>query len=1238
MMGPMSSDDDLLFAEHVVKAGFLTREEVDESLSVQKRMEEMGVHDSLRNVLVKRRVLREGDAAIVARNAGLRSGGEPIPGYTLEARLGSGAMGSVYKAWQKGMKRHVAMKILRRDLTDDPRQVERLQREAALVGKLDHPNIVRGLDSGETDGLVWFVMELVDGETLRERITRLGRIEAADAVRITRQLAEALDHAAAHGVVHRDVKPGNILVSRDGTPRLTDYGLAKGETDDALTQLDATLGTPQYISPEQARNPRDADIRSDVYSLGATLYAMLTGHPPFAGETMAATLTKVLYERPEPLAKEAPGTPPALAYVVERMMAKDRRHRYQTPGELLHDLRALEEGRLVVPAGFKGDIGEFVETRRHRRLWLAGAGLLAAAVALAAGVHLWESRTAVERRRDEASHELASLRQLAGPADGWDGETIERMLAGYERIGHDYAGTPAAKEALDDVRHWTRQKSELQRAQEAALRAGETPSDWPRLVADVEQRLSDVRGVDDASVARRRLTDLAADVRERRDRHAKEEFAAATAAATASPSIDQAGAQLDAAAVSLRAKYFGDERSDLVDGTKTAAARFRDAAAALDRAFAPYEGPALKEGGLARGDFRTLDALLETTAAAARRDEKLVQALASLEPAGTRSGAIDARRDVLHSQIQDASAAAWEKVRADADDRRSRRDWEGAAEVLVQFAARALDAERQSATALREKILRLHEGAETSVRKEADESAARFFEALGRRDYGQARETLDALAPVAASARSPSNPAADLVLGGRRLLELVDKTMWTPLRARLAKGPPFERDLAVRSGAGYMGYGGIREIKVGDRDLSFTLEGGQTWKGSIYDLALDDVVFYAGLTPSDPERALVLAAVRLAEYVPPSDPAEGLRVLTDTAAVLDAARASPALAPMTQRVARLRDDLLAKAREQVQDVEQRVEMIHRNARTALDSGNYDAALLQLQSLLDVKSFYRSDYVKAHREEIAKQKEAALLGRQQANYAAHFPGAAFSRSADGSGELFLDFENPALATPEGRRLLGLVEGRTEIASRPSVVADRPGLVRPDGAASVPLALEHVLAWRPADDKGSPRDFPVAIDCPFSMRSKIAVSFLYRSDSPFFFAVSIGGVTAGILSAPDDRFNGRGVLVWNAKSLDRPDKEFDDRYRNSYLAKHPEALKKDGDRRYFCFEPGRAYRVEFVKDDRKASLWVDGQLRFETDWRPTPGVLDGKITLTSFSAAEVDDLRITGILDPEWLRGR
>jgi hypothetical protein len=313
-------------------------------------------------------------------------------------------------------------------------------------------------------------------------------------------------------------------------------------------------------------------------------------------------------------------------------------------------------------------------------------------------------------------------------------------------------------------------------------------------------------------------------------------------------------------------------------------------------------------------------------------------------------------------------------------------------------------------------------------------------------------------------------------------------------------------------------------------------------------------------------------------------------------------------------------------------------MIHRSAAASLDQGRYDAALEQLQRLLDVKSYYRSDYVKRCRDEIVKQRDAAALGRQQSNYAARFPGAAFAKFADGSGEVFFDFEQAALQTPEGRKVLSLVENRTEIASRPAVVANRPGLLPSVAPGGVPLVLEHVLAWSPEDGSAGPRDFPVSVACPFSMKSRIAVSFLYRSEAPSFLAVSIGGVTAGVLSMPEDRYWGRGIHVWSATDLERPDKEFDERYRSAYLAKHPEAIKKEGAGRFFYFEPGRTYRVEFVKDERRAWFSVDGQLRLESDWRPTSGPLEGKVVLATFGAGEVDDLRITGILDPEWLRGR
>jgi serine/threonine protein kinase len=1231
----MPTDDDLLFAEHVVKAGFLTQEEVEDSLTVQKRMEEMGVHDSLRSVLVKRGVLREGDAAVVARNAGLRSGGEPIPGYTLEARLGSGAMGSVYKAFQRGMKRHVAIKILRRDLTDDPRQVERLQREAALVGKLDHPNIVRGLDSGETDGLVWFVMELVTGESLRERITRLGKIPHEEAVRITRQLAEALDHAASLGVIHRDVKPGNILIAKDGTPRLTDYGLAKGESDDALTQLDATLGTPQYISPEQARNPRDADVRSDIYSLGATLYAMLTGHPPFAGETMAATLTKVLYERPKPLAEEAPGTPPALAYVVERMMAKDRRHRYQAPGELLHDLRALEEGRLVVPSGFKGDIGEFVETRRHRRLLIVGASLVAAAVALAAGVFVWDNHSSAQRRADEGSHELASLRRLAGPPSAWNGETVRTMLAGYERIGRTYAGTPAAAEALADVAHWTGQEAALRSAQELSLRAAAAPAAWPPLLAEIEGRVADLRKSPDASVALVRVEALLAERRSARDRHAGEE-AERVAGSAGEWSLPEASRRYAALAETLRDRYYGDAPSALVDAARTQAASFADAASRVDGAFADYERRAGEGGGLARGEFRALHDVLAASASAASRDAGLASLLASLPPAGSRTGEIDARREILRGKLAAASAAAWEDVRREAEDARVRRAFDAATTRLTDFAARALDPERGRAIEMRDGLQRARADTESMVKSAAEETAGRFLEAIGRRDYALARDTIDELTVVAASAPSKSNPASEFAADGRRLLDLIEALLREPLRARLAAGATLERGLHVRSG---IRYPSVRVVGLSGRELTIAQEGGKTATVSLDDVTLDDIVTYAGLAPTDPERALVLATVRLAEFSPGSDPAEDARVLGETAALVDKARDAAGLQQMAVRLARLCEEEIAAARAQKNEIEQRAEQIHRAALADLESGDFEKAHRQLQSLLELKTLRRSEYVHQRRDEIERKRDEAAAGRQSSGVAAKFPGGAFTRGADGTSEIWFDFESNAFATGEARKVLGLVEGRTEVASRPAVIADRPALVRAaNGGTPVPLVLEHVLAWRPGDAASAPREFPVSVDCPFSMRSRVAVSFAYRSAEPSFLAVSIGCVTAGILSAPDDRYWGRGIWIWGAKDLARPDREFDDRYRATYQAKHPEVLKKEGDRRFFSFEAGRTYRVEVVKDERKASVWVDGQLRFEGEWRPVTGALDGKVVLTSWGAAEVDDLRITGTLDPEWLKGR
>ena len=174
----------------------------------------------------------------------------------------------------------VALKVLKPSLARDKRYVERLRREARIVASLSHAHIVAGYDLGEEGGYHFFVMEFVEGKSLRQLLNEWGMFSEGYVLRVARETALALDHAYQRDVIHRDIKPGNILIDEVGKVKLTDMGLAKGPADLALTRDGATVGTPMYISPEQARNPQDVDVRSDLYSLGATLYHMATGVPP----------------------------------------------------------------------------------------------------------------------------------------------------------------------------------------------------------------------------------------------------------------------------------------------------------------------------------------------------------------------------------------------------------------------------------------------------------------------------------------------------------------------------------------------------------------------------------------------------------------------------------------------------------------------------------------------------------------------------------------------------------------------------------------------------------------------------------------------------------------------------------------------------------------------------------------------------------------------------------------------
>jgi serine/threonine protein kinase len=282
--------------------------------------------------------------------------GQVIGEFRVDAKLGEGAMGVVYKAHQITMDRPVALKVLAAHLTANPEFVQRFRREAQMSAKLDHPNVVRGITVGQDKGLHYFAMEFVDGENLSDILARRGRLTISDAARITLDVARALAQAEKRGIVHRDIKPANVMLTRDGVVKLADLGLAKVTTDtNEITVTGAFFGTPPYMAPEQFRTAREVDIRSDIYSLGATLYLLVTGEKPFKGSAYECLTMK---ERREwkPASHLNSQVPEVLDRIIARTLEPNPSDRYASAAELVADLEAsgLVVGDLTLQSGATG--------------------------------------------------------------------------------------------------------------------------------------------------------------------------------------------------------------------------------------------------------------------------------------------------------------------------------------------------------------------------------------------------------------------------------------------------------------------------------------------------------------------------------------------------------------------------------------------------------------------------------------------------------------------------------------------------------------------------------------------------------------------------------------------------------------------------------------------------------------------------------------------------------------------
>jgi len=349
---------DTIFGKMAIEQGLCTDDEFNQSLDELKAR-------SAANPIILKELMIELGFITQAQAERLRTSireskaaAQKIPGYKVLGKIGAGAMAVVYKARQLSLNRLVAIKILPKRFSENPEYVERFYREGQAAGKLNHPNIVQAFDVGEAGGYHYFVMEYVEGKTISDDLSKGNVFSEFEALEIIIQVAHALAHAHSCGLIHRDVKPKNIMINKTGVVKLADMGLARETTDIEAAQSEAgkAYGTPYYIAPEQIRGKIDIDGRADIYGLGSTFYHMLTGRVPFMAEDSADVMRKHLREKLVPPDHINTSLSGGVSEVIEIMMAKRKEDRYKNAEELLMDLEALRNGQPPLRAHKRFDV------------------------------------------------------------------------------------------------------------------------------------------------------------------------------------------------------------------------------------------------------------------------------------------------------------------------------------------------------------------------------------------------------------------------------------------------------------------------------------------------------------------------------------------------------------------------------------------------------------------------------------------------------------------------------------------------------------------------------------------------------------------------------------------------------------------------------------------------------------------------------------------------------------------
>lgn len=354
---------DTMVGRLIIDRGLVTSDELDEALSLVEERRKLEPTAVLTDVLIDESMITQRQLDRMRSEFDADSNSQRIPGYKILQKLGAGAMATVFLARQISLDRYVAIKVLPKRFSASESFIERFYKEGRAAAKLNDPNIVQAYDVGNAGEHHYFVMEYVDGETVYCMIKRERRIEEQAALKIVRQVASALSHAHDRGFIHRDIKPKNIMLAKNGTVKLADLGLARAVTDKQAAEAEAgrAYGTPFYISPEQIRGKVAIGPEADIYGLGATMYHMTTGRVPFEGRTPSQVMHRHLRDEVVPPDHVNPKLSAGTAQIIEMMLEKRPSDRYHAASDLIEDIDLVLAGRSPLHAGSRVDLSTVAE-------------------------------------------------------------------------------------------------------------------------------------------------------------------------------------------------------------------------------------------------------------------------------------------------------------------------------------------------------------------------------------------------------------------------------------------------------------------------------------------------------------------------------------------------------------------------------------------------------------------------------------------------------------------------------------------------------------------------------------------------------------------------------------------------------------------------------------------------------------------------------------------------------------